>query len=330
MNIVSAGETALFLTVDDGFTGRELWRSDGALGYLDAQPDLRFPASGGSGTQRVKDIRPGTQGSEPLHLTWEPTESLLFFSADDGSSGRELWSTDGTTAGTSMVADICIGARGSGLSHLIAWNGRLFFQADDCSTGPELWVSDGTEEGTNLLADVRPGSAGGFPSYLTPLQPTVGGGERLFFLANGGGYDTITVPELPQGWGGVQLWLTDGSSYGTKRAFGQRTGADFKPGRDSLDAGRPPRMAAFNGALYFAATQDPLVAVENVMGKNRMVEEGVTQVSSKASACIMQWFCGNGTLFFFNAVYSALSILLSSAFPRRKYNMCHHPGSNGY
>ncbi|CAN0545100.1 unnamed protein product, partial [Ectocarpus sp. 8 AP-2014] len=83
------------------------------------------------------------------------------------------------------VADICPGVRGSGPSHLIAWGGAVYFQADDCSTGPELWVSDGSGGGTLLLADVRPGSAGAFPSYLTLLEPTAGGGERLFFLANG-------------------------------------------------------------------------------------------------------------------------------------------------
>lgn len=276
---MSASGAALFFTADDGIAGRELWRSDGALGFLDARPELGFPASGGAGTSRVKDTRIGSQGSDPLHLTWDSTISLLFFSADDGSSGRELWSSDGTASGTSMVADICPGVRGSGPSHLVAWNGRLFFQADDCSSGPELWVSDGTGDGTTLVADVLPGSAGSFPSFFTPLEPSAGGGERLFFLANADGHDARASPGLRQGWGGAQLWLSDGTREGTRRAFDQKTGGDFVPDRESLQAGRPPRMAAFNGALYLPATQDPLVAVEGVMAMSETTEEGLPQVN---------------------------------------------------
>lgn len=279
VNMVAAHGTALFFTADDGIAGQELWRSDGALGFLDARHDLGYPASGGSGTSRVKDARPGSQGSDPLFLTWDSTQSLLFFSADDGSSGRELWSSDGTTAGTSIVADICPGVRGSAPSHLIAWQGRLFFQADDCSAGSELWVLDKTNSVISLLIDLRPGSAGSHPSYFTPLEPIAGGGERLFFLANGGGYDAATASGSQQGWGEAQLWLSDGTAPGTRRAFSQRTSGDFMPDRSSLDAGRPARMAAFNGALYLPATQDPLVAMESVMGRKHVTEEGISQVS---------------------------------------------------
>ena len=283
MELVAASGTGLFFTADDGIAGRELWRSDGALGFLDPHPDLGFDVSGGSGTSRVKDARPGKEGSYPLHLTWESTQSILFFSADDGSSGRELWSSDGTTAGTAIVADICPGVRGSGPSYLIAWSGRVYFQADDCSAGPELWVSDGTEGGTLLLADVRPGSIGAFPSYLTPLEPSAGGGEKLFFLANGGGYDAAAAAGLAQGWGGAQLWMSDGTTSGTRRVFEQKTAGDFMPDRESLDAGRPPRMAAFDGALYLPATEDLLVAVENSLGMHEVSDKGIPQVSSRTS-----------------------------------------------
>jgi len=51
----------------------------------------------------VKDINPGGD-SYPQYLT--NVNGTLFFTADDGIHGWELWKSDGTTAGTLMVKDI--------------------------------------------------------------------------------------------------------------------------------------------------------------------------------------------------------------------------------
>jgi ELWxxDGT repeat protein len=87
-NLTAVGNT-LFFTADDGSSGRELWKTDGTT------------------TSRVADIRPGVfqfspGSSYPEDLT--AVGNTLFFTANDGSSGRELWKTDGTT--TSRVANI--------------------------------------------------------------------------------------------------------------------------------------------------------------------------------------------------------------------------------
>ena len=83
----------------------------------------------------------------------------LFFAADDGANGSELWKSDGTAAGTVLVKDITPGSRrGSCPSDLTNVNGTLFFAANDGTSGRELWKSDGTAAGTVLRQGHRPGT----------------------------------------------------------------------------------------------------------------------------------------------------------------------------
>src|SRR5262245_18767389 len=98
---------------------------------------------------QVKDINP-TGGSDPYLLTI--VNGRLFFGADDGSSGAELWTSDGTAAGTHLVKDIDP-TGGSNPSELTDVNGTLFFTAGNDSGGQGLWTSDGTAAGTRLIKD---------------------------------------------------------------------------------------------------------------------------------------------------------------------------------
>ncbi len=53
---------------------------------------------------RVMDIRPGPDGSSPGSLTG--IGEALYFSADDGEHGLEVWRSDGTAAGTVMLVPL--------------------------------------------------------------------------------------------------------------------------------------------------------------------------------------------------------------------------------
>src|SRR5574341_420523 len=89
----------------------------------------------------------------------------LFFSANDGQSGQELWVSDGTLEGTGLL-ELSPGSAGSDPSALTALGDRLFFSALDAQIGRELGVSDGTADGTWLL-DLNPGPEGSDPGWLT-------------------------------------------------------------------------------------------------------------------------------------------------------------------
>src|SRR5688500_14331747 len=58
------------------------------------------------------DVNPGFASSNPESLV--DAGGTLYFSADDGVHGTELWKTDGTAAGTGLVKDIQPGIAGSG------------------------------------------------------------------------------------------------------------------------------------------------------------------------------------------------------------------------
>jgi ELWxxDGT repeat protein len=87
----------------------------------------------------VKDIRPGSYtSSDPENLT--AVGNTLFFTADNGVNGEELWKSDGTEAGTILVGDIRPGSSSSDPRNLTAVGSTLFFQADNGVNGRELWA----------------------------------------------------------------------------------------------------------------------------------------------------------------------------------------------
>ena len=88
----------------------------------------------------VKDIYSGSSGKFSLYLT--AIGNTLYFRADDGTNGYELWKSDGTSSGTVMVKDIYSGSSNSFPYSLTAIGNTLYFRADDGTNGEELWKSD--------------------------------------------------------------------------------------------------------------------------------------------------------------------------------------------
>lgn len=163
-----------FAAVDASGSGYHLWRSDGTA----------------SGTVIVKRFPSRWAGIwSPVDERMTVAGNTLFFPADDGVHGFELWKSDGTGSGTVMVRDIAPYG-GSEPHHLTDVNGTLFFVSSAVGAASGLWKSDGTSQGTVLVRGI------GTPTELTNVNGT------LFFAAEGGttGHD---------------LWKSDGTASGT-------------------------------------------------------------------------------------------------------------------
>ncbi|MFN0054661.1 MAG: ELWxxDGT repeat protein [Planctomycetales bacterium] len=222
--------TLFFTASFDATTGNELWVSDGTA----------------AGTTLVKDIFPGStsytgyyggyysrpNNSNPAALT--AVNGTLYFTADDGAHGRELWTSDGTSDGTVMVKDILPDGSSSSLDKLTSANGTLYFSADDGVHGPELWKSDGTPEGTALVRDIRLGSTGSDLRQLTNVNGT------LYFNADDGDH-------------GVDLWTSDGTPDGTRMIKDLIPGGQSGVNGGVPHSSHPGNLTNVNGTLFFTA-----------------------------------------------------------------------------
>jgi len=197
----------------DGFAGNELWSTDGT----------------GPNTAMVRDINPplpANGSASPTSLT--RYGDRLIFAANDGILGTELWSSDGTAAGTVLVKDIAPGSTGSTPANFHLVNGVLLFTALDGTNGSELWRTDGTRAGTFLVKDLNPGSGAGASSTASSFAVLDG---LLFFSGNDGR--------------GSEPARSDGTAAGTFVI------TDLNPGTAGSS---PASLTAWNGRVYLQAT----------------------------------------------------------------------------
>lgn len=229
--LVSLGKVLLF-EADDGKRGKELWRTDGTPRGTYLVRDFKKGAADGGVSEacvagsRVFFTAPGKQrsalwtsdGSKKgtrlvKEFNMDPYNSWLhspaaagddcYFVGNDGIHGEELWRSDGTAAGTAMVADVA-GGNGDCFfpgTDTAVFGGNYYFSGADKPRNHELWRSDGTEAGTFLLKDLAKQPYEGDPQRFVTVA------DRLVFSYSGKQYDEL-------------VWISDGTSKGTRAAKG--------------------------------------------------------------------------------------------------------------
>ena len=196
----------------------------------------------------VKDIYPGPASSNVsesrMHRGW------LYFAANDGVHGKELWRSDGTPEGTQLVLDIAPGDASSNPYKFCPVGDWLYFVAENETYGTELWRTDGTAEGTRLVSDLTPGPASSGLWSLTAFQ------DQLFFCA-----------ETPAH--GQEVFVTGGTAE-TTRVF-----IDIVPGPGSSG---PHNLTPYNGTLFFTCD-------DGIHGEEPWVSDG-TEAGTRIAANI--------------------------------------------
>ena len=233
----------LYFVADDGVNRQGLWKSDGTdAGTVLLKANRSGNLTNFNGTLYFSDDHPSGSSSQYLWKTdgtsngtipvlgpvmYGPLFSFngaLYFSGGNYGLGAELWKSDGTCAGTTLVKDINVGGD-SGPQQFTIINGTMYFVASDATNGSALWKSDGTCAGTQLVKDIAASSLQLDIRYLTNVNGT------LYFQAN-------------DGVRGKELWKSDGTNAGTVLV------KDISAGGGDAD---PRYLTNVGGALFFRA-----------------------------------------------------------------------------
>ena len=141
----------------------------------------------------------------------------LYFTAGNASDGFFVWRSDGTALGTEQFIDLGSGGDDNPHNFFTLNNQLYFFSGSTNASVRGLWKTDGSVAGTERVASLYSGLTSGWyeGKSLGQLMP-IPGLNKVFFTAG----DSLGVQ---------QLWVTDGTSLGTKRVMDFGVGGFAQP-----------------------------------------------------------------------------------------------------
>ncbi len=158
--------------------------------------------------------------SDPRNLIVVGTD--IYFTADDGLVGRELWRSNGSLNNATLVSDIRVGPNSSAPANFVVANNTLYFTADNGLNGRELYAVNSGGQAT-LIDIAAPAGVGSDPQYLTNVN------GNLYFTAD----DNTS--------NGRELYMASGAS------------ASLISLRAGSAGSFPTGLANVNGDLFFGA-----------------------------------------------------------------------------
>lgn len=220
-SLVTTPSTLYFIAGVEGTM--QLWKSDGTATGTVAAVNLPSELNYDDGNKLPGGITVAGQ--------------QLFFTVSQTATGRELWVSDGTQAGTHMTKDITNSTNSSHIKGLTVVGERVFFlEGVFASLGHNLWVSDGSEQGTILVKQFGPVPSG--LQYPVSGQ-TIEFNTKAFFS----GWDDST-------W--IEPWISDGTEAGTQRIKDiNQQPSIYQTGL--TQASLPYDMVIMNGKVLFTA-----------------------------------------------------------------------------
>lgn len=237
--------------------GLELWKSDGTLAGTSMVKDIYVGTASGCVEAYKSDYVPD-RGIKALANRIVPLGDYVYFLANDGSTGYELWKSNGTSAGTTRVLDIYSGAQSGWPAWMTVMNNKLYFAARNGSDGDKLMRYDPLNHqlGAQLVADINGTSSdSAWVRWLTVV------GDKLFFSAYTAenGHELWSSDGIPTSQGGSTQRVADinpgsGSSYPNVSWYDPMTG-----GQTILEQDQPEATSsrlhffAHNGWIYFPA-----------------------------------------------------------------------------
>ena len=236
--------------------------NDGILHDDEVTESLKICSAINEG-HRITDIVPNVTNSftnSCSSLGHFYTTNSVIMAAGNLANGCELWMTDGTVNGESLLLDInptgdSLPGRDLGFINVqTSFGERVFFDADDGQNGRELWVSDGTSTGTYMISNLKVGdgitSITQVATWNEGLVYSTQNGNQLLFT-NGERNHSISVFEASVfNINQIQTLLSETSTWSS---FGgvemYSNGEDLWFNADDPSIGFEPRLLTTDGQL---------------------------------------------------------------------------------